>query len=118
LTSPKGRKASLSMGNAPNYYREDVQLPFDSTDTGVYMVLTSNLGYCFACLCNILNTCTGASANNAAQLSCGSSVTRGQSATCTVINYGNATISNWKFTDGQSQQITITSASGTKAKTW
>src|ERR1017187_10788758 len=32
LTSPKGRKASLPMGNAPNYCREDVQLPFDSTD--------------------------------------------------------------------------------------
>lgn len=26
LTSPKGRQASLSEGNAPNYYREDVQL--------------------------------------------------------------------------------------------
>ena len=53
LTSPKGRQASHSEGNAnaPNYYREDVQLPFDATDMGTYTETSTNeQGWCFACL--------------------------------------------------------------------
>jgi hypothetical protein len=60
LTSPKGRQASHSEGNAPNYYREDVQLPFDATDMGTYTETSTNQGWCFACLCWVVNTVTAA----------------------------------------------------------
>jgi hypothetical protein len=65
LTSPKGRQASLSEGNGPNYYREDVQLCFDATDLGTYTETSTNQGWCFACMCWVVNTVTGAQASNA-----------------------------------------------------
>jgi hypothetical protein len=65
LTSPNGRQASLSEGNGPNYYREDVQLCFDATDLGTYTETSTNQGWCFACMCWVVNTGTGAQASNA-----------------------------------------------------
>jgi hypothetical protein len=35
-----------------------------------------------------------------------------------VSDYGGATISNWKFTDGQSGTVTVTASTGTTANTW
>jgi hypothetical protein len=118
LYSPKGRYNGYGMHSAQNSVREDVSLAFDPTDLGTYLVQSTNEGYCYSCSCWLFNCPTGASVNNNAQLSCGAAVTRGQSATCTVSNYGGVTISNWKFTDGQSNQVTVTASSGTTANTW
>jgi hypothetical protein len=116
LTSPKGRQAS---GNASDgcSTRVDLYLAFDPTDLGTYEVESDSWAFCPVLGLWFWNGVESqGSANNNAQLSCGGAVTRPQSVTCTVSNYGGATISNWKFTDGQNGQVTVTSGSG--ANTW
>jgi hypothetical protein len=66
LTSPKGRKDGPAYGNAQNSVRVDVELPFDASDVGKYLDESDNEGYCYACMCWIVDTGSGASANNAA----------------------------------------------------
>jgi hypothetical protein len=66
LTSPKGRKDGPVYGSAQNSVRVDVALGFVPSDVGIYLVESTNQGYCYACNCWILNSGSGASANNAA----------------------------------------------------
>lgn len=64
ITSPKGRFANTET-YAQNSTRADVSLPFSASDVGTYTVQTSNVGWCNACCCDIVNCYTYASANDA-----------------------------------------------------
>jgi len=64
LTSPvKRRQATLGQASAHNMVREDVSLPFDEGDLGVYTVTSLNDAYCYGCLCYFIPIGTRSSAS-------------------------------------------------------
>lgn len=64
LTSPQGRQA-WGNGSAQNSVRDNMSLPFLSTDTGTYLVSSVSSGFCYVCMCWILyNAPSQATANN------------------------------------------------------
>jgi hypothetical protein len=68
LASPvKHRQATLGQHSAQNMVREDVSLPFDAGDLGIYFVTSTHYAYCYAALYYFINGAQSqASANNAA----------------------------------------------------
>lgn len=62
LTSPEGRIDGPVSASAQNSVRVDVALGFVPSDLGIYLVKSTNKGYCYACNCWILNSGSGASA--------------------------------------------------------
>jgi len=114
LTSPKGRR-SVNNGQGTNTYTAETILPFDPTDLGTFEEDGIHSAYC-PCMGTFINNAGSSASTPLLSLTCGGAVARGVTAICALSGLGSGTVTGWKFTDGTTGGVTVTSSSS--ATTW